>query len=143
MAAVVYPPIEALLEAHQRLIERYGGAAGVRNPGGVEAALARAQQIEAYAEGEITVFVLAAAIGFGFARIHHPFVDGNKRVAFYACFATLWMNGWRLDVGDGGACGARAGRGGRFRPLAAGQQPAPGSLAFRLSTAPPRCATLH
>jgi death-on-curing protein len=100
MAAVVYPPIEALLEAHQRLIERYGGAAGVRNPGGVEAALARAQQIEAYAEGEITVFVLAAAIVFGFARIHHPFVDGNKRVAFYACFATLWMNGWRLDVAE-------------------------------------------
>lgn len=97
---VIYPPLDAILDAHETLLERYGGAAGVRNPGGVEAALARAQQIEAYAEGEVTIFALAAAIGFGFARIHHPFVDGNKRVAFYATFATLWMNGWRLDVAE-------------------------------------------
>ena len=100
MREVLYPPIEAVLEAHQRLLERYGGATGIRNKGGIEASLARAQQIAAYAEGEITVFTLAAAIAFGFARIHHPFVDGNKRVAFYACFATLWMNGWRLDVAE-------------------------------------------
>jgi death-on-curing protein len=100
MREALYPPIEAILEAHQRLLERYGGAAGIRNPGGIEASLARAQQIAAYAEGEITVFTLAAAIAFGFARIHHPFVDGNKRVAFYTCFATLWMNGWRLDVAE-------------------------------------------
>lgn len=98
MSSVEYPPSEAILEAHQRLIERYGGAPGVRNPGGVESALARAQQIEAYGEGEASIFTLAAAIGFGFARIHHPFVDGNKRAAFYAAFAALWLNGWRLDV---------------------------------------------
>jgi death on curing protein len=97
---IIYPPLEAILEAHDRLLERYGGATGLRNPGGVEAALARARQIEAYAEGEVTIFALAAGIGFGFARIHHPFVDGNKRVAFYATFATLWMNGWRLDVAE-------------------------------------------
>ncbi|MGD9511169.1 MAG: type II toxin-antitoxin system death-on-curing family toxin [Geminicoccaceae bacterium] len=100
MCGVVYPPLEAILVAHQRMIERYGGAVCVRNPGGVEAALARAQQIEAYAETAPSLFTLAAAIGFGFARIHHPFVDGNKRVAFYATFATLWLNGWRLDVAE-------------------------------------------
>jgi death-on-curing protein len=97
---IIYPPLEAILEAHDRLLERYGGATGLRNPGGVEAALARARQIEAYAEGEVTIFALAAAIGFGFARIHHPFVDGNKRVAFYATVATLWMNGWLLDAAE-------------------------------------------
>ena len=100
MTGVEYPPLEAILEAQQRLIERYGGAAGVRNPGGVEAALARARQIEAYGDGDASLFTLAAAIGFGFARIHHPFVDGNKRAAFYATFATLWLNGWRLDVAE-------------------------------------------
>jgi death-on-curing protein len=100
VSGVEYPPLEAILEAHQRLIERYGGAAGVRSPGGVEAALARPQQIEAYADAEASIFTLAAAIGFGFARIHHPFVDGNKRAAFYATFATLWLNGWRLDVAE-------------------------------------------
>lgn len=95
---IVYPPLEAVLDAHQRLIDRYGGARGVRSPGGVEAALARAEQVRAYGDTEPTVFVLAAAIACGFVRIHHPFVDGNKRVAFWAAFATLRMNGWALDA---------------------------------------------
>ena len=34
------------------------------------------------------------------ARIRHPFVDGNKRTAFYAMVATLWMNGWVLDAAE-------------------------------------------
>ena len=96
----IYPPLDAILEAQRRLIEPYGGAGGVRDSGGVEAALARARQIEAYADRGSTVFAHAAAIGFGFARIHHPFVDGNKRIAFYASFATLWLNGWALDVAE-------------------------------------------
>lgn len=38
--------------------------------------------------------------GYAFARVHHPFVDGNKQVAFYAVFATLRMNGWGLDAAE-------------------------------------------
>jgi len=98
--AIIYPPLEAILEAHARLLERYGGAGGVRDPGGVEAALARGEQRRAYADEEPSVFALAAAIAYAFARIHHPFVDGNKRVAFYAAFATLRMNGWVLDAAE-------------------------------------------
>jgi death on curing protein len=98
--AIIYPPLEAILEAHARLLERYGGADAVRNPGGVEAALARGEQRRAYADEEPTVFTLAAAIAYAFAHIHHPFVDGNKRGAFYAAFATLRMNGWALDAAE-------------------------------------------
>jgi death on curing protein len=98
--AVIYPPLEAILEAHARLLERYGGAGGVRDPGGVEAALARGEQRRAYADEEPSVFTLAAAVAYAFARIHHPFVDGNKRTAFYAAFATLRMNGWVLDAAE-------------------------------------------
>ena len=97
--AIIYPPLAAILAAHARLLERYGGAGGVRDPGGVEAALARAEQRRAYADEELTVFALAAAIAYAFARIHHPFV-GNKRIAFYAAFATLRMNGWVLDAAE-------------------------------------------
>jgi death-on-curing protein len=96
----LYPPLEALLEAHERLIEIYGGATGVRDPTGLEAALARAEQLRAYAEEEPSIFPLAAAIGYAIARIRHTFVDGNKRVAFYASVATLWMNGWLLDAAE-------------------------------------------
>jgi death on curing protein len=98
--AIIYPPLAAILEAHARLLERYGGAGGVRDPGGVEAALARGEQRRAYADAEPSVFALAAAVAYAFARIHHPFVDGNKRIAFYAAFATLRMNGWVLDAAE-------------------------------------------
>jgi death-on-curing protein len=98
--AIIYPPLAAILEAHARLLDRYGGAGGVRDPGGVQAALARGEQRRAYADEEPSVFALAAAIGYAFARIHHPFVDGNKRIAFYAVFATLRMNGWVLDAAE-------------------------------------------
>ena len=97
---VRYPPLEAVSEAHGRLLETYGGVSGVRNPGGVEAALARAEQLLAYADEQPSLFVLAAAIGYAIVRIHHPFVDGNKRTGFFAAVATLWMNGWRLDVSE-------------------------------------------
>jgi death-on-curing protein len=99
-AAIIYPPLEAILEAHARLLERYGGAVGVRHPSGVEAALARGEQLRAYADEEPSAFVLAAAIGYAFARVRHPFVDGNERLAFYATFATLHMNGWMLDAAE-------------------------------------------
>ena len=98
--AVVYPPLEAIIEAHARLLDRYGGAGGIRNPGGIEAALARGEQLRAYADEEPSIFALAAAIGYAFARVHHPFVDGNKRVAFYAVFATLRMNRWGFDAAE-------------------------------------------
>lgn len=30
--------------------------------------------------------------------MNHPFVDGNKRVAFFATDVFLRLNGWRIDV---------------------------------------------
>lgn len=95
------PPLDAVLEAHDRLLERYGGSAGLRgDAGAVEAALARAGQLRAYAEEEPGLFALAAAVAYAIVRIRHPFVDGNKRTGLYAAVATLWMNGWRLDVAE-------------------------------------------
>jgi len=39
---------------------------------------------------------LAGAYGFGLAR-NHPFVDGNKRIAFIAPALFLRLNGYRLS----------------------------------------------
>lgn len=39
---------------------------------------------------------LAGAYGFGLAR-NHPFVDGNKRIAFIATALFLRLNGYRLS----------------------------------------------
>lgn len=96
--APVYPPAQALVEAHRRLLEAYGGSPGLRDPDALAAAIARAEQIRAYAEQPPDVFRLAAATAYGIARIRHPFVDGNKRVAFVALFITLDLNGFYLDA---------------------------------------------
>lgn len=93
------PPLEALIDLQAELIAEHGGAQGLRDRGTLEASLARPRQILAYAEGHITVFDLAAPISFGITR-NHPFIDGNKRIAFAALGMTLGLNGFYLDVSE-------------------------------------------
>ena len=73
------------------LIQRFGGAKGVRDPGALEAALFRPQT--GYYEDRVAE---AAALMESLA-INHPFVDGNKRIAFAAADVFLRINGWRLQ----------------------------------------------
>ncbi len=40
---------------------------------------------------------MAAAL-FESLIMNHPFVDGNKRVAFFATDVFLRLNGWKLEV---------------------------------------------
>lgn len=96
-AGPIWPPPDALLDAHAVLLARDGGAEGVRDPGGIEAALARAENLAAYG-GETRIPYLAAAIAFGIGHIRHPFVDGNKRVAFAALLMALALNDLALDA---------------------------------------------
>lgn len=75
---------------HRKVIQRHGGRHGLRDDGMLDSALTRPQNLSVY--GEPTVFELAASYSFGLAR-NHPFVDGNKRVAFVAAALFLRMNG--------------------------------------------------
>lgn len=97
MSDILLPPVQAVLDLHTASIDRFGGSRGVRDAGGVEAALARAEQVMAYAE-VVDVFSVAAAVGFSLCKIRHPFVDGNKRAAWFTMFVVLRMNGWYLDT---------------------------------------------
>lgn len=45
---------------------------------------------------------LGASLAFGLAK-NHPFVDGNKRVAFSALFTFLGMNGVELQAPESDA----------------------------------------
>lgn len=99
MRSLVLPPIAAVIDLHAALIEEHGGAPGLRDRGALEASLARPHQILAYSEGEVTVFDLAAAVCFSICR-NHPFVDGNKRIAFGALGMVLGLNGLYLDVAE-------------------------------------------
>lgn len=96
-SSILLPPIEAVLDAYHREMAETGGAAGVRDQGRLEAAMGRAESKLAYASPAPDLHDLASAIAFGVAK-NHPFVDGNKRMAFISTFMTLRINGWYLDV---------------------------------------------
>ncbi len=84
---------QALELLHNESLSLHGGAAGLRDEGLLESALARPLNLSAY--GEPDVAALAAAYGVGLAK-NHAFVDGNKRAAFLAVGLFLGLNGFRL-----------------------------------------------
>jgi death-on-curing protein len=81
-----------LLAIHHDQIERYGGPAGVRDLGLLEAALFR-PQTGYYAD----LIEEAAALWESLAQ-NHPFIDGNKRTAFAATYTFLAINGARITA---------------------------------------------
>ena len=87
--------VNILLDVHAEQLALFGGADGVRDPGLLESALAR--PVNKFAYGEADLASLAAAYAFGIAR-NHPFVDGNKRVAFASILVFLGLNGFDLDA---------------------------------------------
>ena len=84
---------------HQGLLSNYGGLSGVVREDLLETALARQLQLLAYQRPKPDLFELAAAYGFGFARLH-AFSDGNKRVALAVIDVFLQMNGFELEVAE-------------------------------------------
>ncbi|RLB41220.1 MAG: type II toxin-antitoxin system death-on-curing family toxin [Deltaproteobacteria bacterium] len=89
---VCFLSLDEVLAIHERLIEAFGGSKGVRDLGLLESALYRPQS------GYYDDLVRMAAALFESLIINHPFVDGNKRVAFFATDVFLRLNGWRFDV---------------------------------------------
>ena len=86
---------QVLLLLHDEGLVEHGGAPGLRDEGLFDSALARPLNLAAY--GDPDVASLAAAYGVGLAK-NHPFVDGNKRVAFLAVGLFLAANGYRLTA---------------------------------------------
>lgn len=84
---------QALLLLHGESVAEHGGAAGIRDAGLLDSALARAQNLAAHDEPDVAA--LAAAYGAGISQ-NHPFVDGNKRAAFLPVGLFLALNGYRL-----------------------------------------------
>lgn len=81
---------------HAEQIREHGGQAGVRDPGLLESAVARARHLWSYS-ASADLAGLAAECGFGIAK-NHPFLDGNKRVAFAATNVFLLINGWEIEA---------------------------------------------
>lgn len=77
---------------HEILIQKFGGASGLRDRGALEASVHRPQS------GYYVDIESQAAAMFESLVINHPFVDGNKRIAFATMDVFLRMNGYRLKT---------------------------------------------
>lgn len=82
---------------HDIQIERFGGAAGLRDENAFELALSRPVNKAYY--GSEDIFELAAAYLYGLAK-NHAFVDGNKRIAIVAAAVFLMDNGFEIATDD-------------------------------------------
>lgn len=91
-----YLTIVEVLAIHEDQIERYGGTHGARDFGLLEAALHRPQT--GYYKDLIEE---AAALWESLAQ-NHPFVDGNKRVAFAVTYTFLAINGVKIAADPNG-----------------------------------------
>lgn len=86
--------VEEILLIHRRLIEGFGGTLGIRDRGLLEAAVGR---IDAgYYQSPLEE---AAALWESLSQ-NHPFIDGNKRVAFGAAHIFLLRNGFDIEAGS-------------------------------------------
>ena len=88
-----YLMVPEVLYIHADLIEQYGGTQGVRDMGALESALYRPQS------GYYEDLVQEACSLLESLAMNHPFLDGNKRVAFAAMEVFLMLNDHEV-VGD-------------------------------------------
>jgi death-on-curing protein len=86
---VYLTPIEVMV-MQRVLVDRFGGAHGLRDAGALESALFRPQS------GYYGDIVEEAASLFESLAMNHPFIDGNKRIAFAAVDVFLRVNGWKI-----------------------------------------------
>jgi len=90
-------PLDDVLQIHAVLIERFGGSPGLRSLGALGSSLEQPHSEYFGHERYPTVIGKSAAYLYYVCQ-NHPFVDGNKRVAFALCSIYLNMHGLKLNM---------------------------------------------
>ncbi len=98
MSEPTWLPLEVAMAVHEQLLARYGGSRGLRDQNLLESALARPAQVFHY-EHAPSLFRLAAAYTHGIVK-NHPFIDGNKRIAFMSAYIFSGSNGRLLTASE-------------------------------------------
>jgi death-on-curing protein len=93
--AVQFIPDDLVLTIHADLLQQYGGRPGLRDRNLLESALAQPRVSVGGKPAHKTLFDKAAAYGYHICK-NHPFIDGNKRVAFVLMDIFLQKNGWEI-----------------------------------------------
>ena len=92
MPARVFLTVAEVLAIHHLQIEEYGGVQGIRDLGLLESAVFRPQT------GYYNDIQEEAAALMESLANNHPFLDGNKRVAFASVHTFLLVNGYDLQA---------------------------------------------
>ena len=90
MLKIDYLTTIEVLSIHAIMINKYGGSPGLRDLGALEAALFRPRT------GYYSDIISQAAALMESLAINHPFIDGNKRVAFAVIDVFLRINNCQL-----------------------------------------------
>ena len=86
-----YLSVDEVIVIHEHLIDEFGGASGIRDISALESALARPQT------GHYkNIFEESAALMESLA-VNHAFIDGNKRISFFATDVFLRLNSHYID----------------------------------------------
>lgn len=99
MQTIQYLSVEQVLALHAALVRAFGGAAGLRDRAGLEAAVARPAATFGGEDLYDDLAGKAAAIMHSLV-LNHPFVDGNKRVGVAAAELFLSCNQQLLSATD-------------------------------------------
>ena len=92
-----YVTLGELVALQQRIIAATGGAAGIRDLGGLESAVAQPRASFGGEDLYPGVIEKAAALGFSLV-MGHAFVDGNKRTGHAAMETFLVLNGHEVNA---------------------------------------------
>ena len=87
---------QTVIAVHSMSLAEHGGESGIRDLGLLSSALNRPRDKWLYAP-DCTLCDIAAGYSYGLAK-NHPFVDGNKRVAFLSGALFLELNGFVLHA---------------------------------------------
>ena len=90
MSEPLFLTVKQVERLHEKLINRFGGTHGLRDPLLFEGAVIHPRNVYYYARGDL--FDVAAAYAFHIAQAQ-AFLDGNKRSGVAAALVFLEING--------------------------------------------------
>jgi len=98
----IFIELELALSLHEVMIEKFGGAHGIRDAGVLESALGAPQNsaiYEGFEDNEESWARLAGYYWFAISQ-NHPFIDGNKRTSFAVSDVFLQINGLQYALSE-------------------------------------------
>jgi death-on-curing protein len=92
-----YLTVGEVIDLHRAIVNRTGGAHGIRDLGAIESALAQPKATFDGVDLHQTLVDKASALCFSLVA-NHAFVDGNKRIGHAAMETFLVLNSCEIDA---------------------------------------------